>query len=113
MMGTKQSFRNVGRQRITEKTICKVANGDGGANIKELEASRETELERESVVVNGCNSKGHVTEHRKIPPSFCSYCLKRRIAESTTTPALPGNLTRKGFITVVGVGCRSLVRPQY
>lgn len=35
MVGTKQSFRSVGRQRITEKTICKVANGSGGANIKE------------------------------------------------------------------------------
>jgi len=34
MVGTKQSFRSVGRQRITEKTICNVANGGGGANIK-------------------------------------------------------------------------------
>lgn len=33
-MGTKQSFRGIRRQRITEKTICKVANRDDGANIK-------------------------------------------------------------------------------
>lgn len=80
MVGTKQSFRSVRRQRITEKTICKVANGGGGANIKESEASRAPDLgrknERESLVVNGCNTKGHATSAAALRDRF-AYCLKR------------------------------------
>jgi len=68
MVGTKQSFRSVGRQRITEKTICKVANGGGGANIKESKRAMLL-LERESVAVNGCNTKGHTTGYLK--RAFC------------------------------------------
>lgn len=48
MMGTEQSFRSVGRQRITEKTICKVANGDDGANIKKPKRSSMDSLENRS-----------------------------------------------------------------
>lgn len=68
MVGTKQSFRSVRRQRLTEKTICKVVNGGGGANIKDVEAGIAG-LERESAAVNGCNTKGHATGYLKRP--FC------------------------------------------
>jgi len=66
MVGTKQSFRSVGRQRITEKMICKIANGGGGTNIKE---SKRVMLLLESVAVNGCNTKGHTTGYLK--RAFC------------------------------------------
>lgn len=79
MVGTKQSFRSVGRQRITEKTICKVANGDDGTNIKKPKRTEQhIGLFRESVIVNGYNTKGHATGRLK--RNRFTYCALRDLA---------------------------------
>lgn len=100
-MGTKQSFRSAGRQRITEKAICEVANGGGGANIKESREKRAqcAGLERESArSCNGCNPKGHTLLRGRLKTAtILVYCLKRpRVPLTIANVTLRRSILRMG-----------------